>query len=623
MRETKFIEQNKEKWAEYESMLQNEQAEPEKLNDLFVQITDDLSYARTFYPNRSVKVYLNQMAQRIFHHIYKGRRFPKERLWQFWTDDIPQVMWESRKALRLALALFVLSFVIGIISSRINPDFARVVLGDNYIDMTLSNIQKGDPMAVYKDNQPLGSALGIAANNLFVAFRTAILGVLASLGTAFMLMYNGIMVGAFQYFFVEKGLFWESFLTIWIHGTLEISAIILAGGAGLMAGSGLLFPGTFTRTQAFQISMRRGMKIFIGITPVIILAAMFEGFLTRFTEVPDPLRALFIGLNLLFVLWYFVYLPWQKARNGEFTDAAKDSDLPPQQINPVSFTSIKSAGEIISDTFNIVKRNLQWTFAGTISASLIFTLVLLYRGNQKIAAYRIDGLKDLDMFFGSTALSPQRLLMGGLFLFVSFVGLRMVEMEMPAVYRRGFGWKSTLQTLLMIVPIMALLGYLTMSSSESLFFILLTRLFIFSPIFFAPFALLSYWAAGVRYGSVNPVPVVWRMFQSLRSWTPYLIGLFIVGLSTLLILFLNSELWTLFAQFFSWAVPPGEDHVATFTGVITVFFIAQVVFFSWLLLMVSGVLHFYSHREIMDAPHLLQQIETVGTVKQIRGLPKE
>jgi uncharacterized membrane protein SpoIIM required for sporulation len=623
MRETKFIEQNKEKWAEYESMLQNEQAEPEKLNDLFVQITDDLSYARTFYPNRSVKVYLNQMAQRIFHHIYNGRRFPKERLWQFWTDDIPQVMWESRNALRLALALFVLSFVIGIISSQINPDFARVVLGDNYVDMTLSNIQKGDPMAVYKDNQPLGSALGIAANNLFVAFRTAILGVLASLGTAFMLMYNGIMVGAFQYFFVSKGLFWESFLTIWIHGTLEISAIILAGGAGLMAGSGLLFPGTFTRTQAFQISMRQGMKIFIGITPIIILAAMFEGFLTRFTEVPDPLRALFIGTNLLFVLWYFVYLPRQKARNGEFAETAKDSDLPPQQINPISFTSIKSAGEIISDTFSIVKRNLQWTFAGSIAASLIFTLVVLYRSKQDISTYRIDGVKDLDMFLGETVSDPQRLLMMGLMLFVGFVGLRMVEMEMPAGYRRGFGWKSTLRTLPMVVPIMGILSYLTVGSTGSLFFILITRIFILTPVFFAPFALCAYWAAGIRYGTLNPLPTIWRMFQSLRSWTPFLIGLFIVGLSALLILFLNSELWTIFVQFFSWAVPPGEDHVATFSGVITVFFIAQVLFFSWLLLIISGVLHFYTHREIVDAPHLLQQIETVGTVKQIRGLPKE
>ena len=100
--------------------------------------------------------------------------------------------------------IFAFAFGIGVLSSIINPDFARVVLGDGYVEMTLENIEKGDPMAVYKESRPLGMSLGIAANNLFVALRTAIFGVLASIGTVFIMLYNGIMVGAFQYFFIEK-----------------------------------------------------------------------------------------------------------------------------------------------------------------------------------------------------------------------------------------------------------------------------------------------------------------------------------------------------------------------------------------------------------------------------------
>jgi uncharacterized membrane protein SpoIIM required for sporulation len=276
MKETKFIEQNREKWADFEQMLREDRRDPEKLNDLFIQITDDLSYARTFYPNRSVRVFLNSLAQRVFHNIYRGRRFPAERLRLFWTDELPRIMWESRRALLLSFALFVLAFGIGVVSSMINPDFARVILGDQYVDMTLANIENGDPMAVYKDSGPLGMTAGITANNLFVALRTAIFGVLASIGTVFIMLYNGVMVGAFQYFFVEQGVFWESFLTIWIHGTLEISAIIIAGAAGLVAGSGLLFPGTYRRVQAFQITMRRGLKIFIGIVPIIVLAGFLR-----------------------------------------------------------------------------------------------------------------------------------------------------------------------------------------------------------------------------------------------------------------------------------------------------------------------------------------------------------
>ena len=72
MRETHFIKQNKDKWKEFERILEFKEKDPDKLNDLFVQITDDLSYSRTYYPNRSVRVYLNNLAQQIFYSIYKN-----------------------------------------------------------------------------------------------------------------------------------------------------------------------------------------------------------------------------------------------------------------------------------------------------------------------------------------------------------------------------------------------------------------------------------------------------------------------------------------------------------------------------------------------------------------------
>ena len=71
MRETSFIKQNKEKWAAFEQDLKKNNVDPDKMSELFVQITDDLSYSRTFYPNRSVRVYLNNIAQQIFYSIYK------------------------------------------------------------------------------------------------------------------------------------------------------------------------------------------------------------------------------------------------------------------------------------------------------------------------------------------------------------------------------------------------------------------------------------------------------------------------------------------------------------------------------------------------------------------------
>jgi uncharacterized membrane protein SpoIIM required for sporulation len=625
MRETKFIEQNKEKWAEYESMIQNGSGEPEKLNDLFVQITDDLSYARTFYPNRSVKVYLNHLAQRIFNHIYKGRKFPKERLVQFWTNELPQVMWESRFALRLSLGIFVLSFVIGVVSSILNPDFAKVVLGESYVQMTLQNIESGDPMAVYKDHQPLGSFVGIAANNLWVAFLTAVAGVIASIGTVFLLISNGIMVGAFQFFFIEKGLFWPSFLTIWIHGTLEISAIIIAGGAGLIAGSGLLFPGTFTRTQAFQISMRRGMKIFVGIVPVIIIAAFFEGFLTRFTEVPDVLRGLFIVTSLAFVLGYYVVLPRLMANRGRFSDFGKDADLPPDGINPVRFTTIKTTGEIISDSFVIVKKNLQWTFTAVFTSAFAFTVYTLFQSSPPADFVHLDDIvgrtltvAGLSSYIGTDYTQWTRWVALGLFLLVTFVGFRMTEQEMPQVNKPTI-LNKILQGLALVLPIM--LMFWIMGLELPIWWAFFLRIIL--PFVVMPIVLSVYWIAAIRYGSSNPFVGLWTGLQSLRYLTGYLVCLLVIGLMALLLLFMKSEFWSMFLKFFSWAVPPGEKNVAKFATTITTFTTCIILYFTWLMLVISGILQFFSHREITEATHLHQQIETVGTLRQIRGIPKE
>ena len=102
------------------------------------------------------------------------------------------MVYESRRELFLSFTVFVLAVIIGAVSSAYNPEFPKVILGDSYVQMTKENIKSGDPMAVYKESGPLGMTAGIAANNLFVAFRTAILGVLASIGTILIMLYNFI-----------------------------------------------------------------------------------------------------------------------------------------------------------------------------------------------------------------------------------------------------------------------------------------------------------------------------------------------------------------------------------------------------------------------------------------------
>ena len=619
MRETKFIEQNREKWSRYEQMLQENRRDPEHLNELFVQIMDDLSYARTFYPNRSVRTYLNSMAQRIFHQVYRGKRFPKSRFVLFWTDEAPRAIWESRKAMLLSLGIFVLAFVLGVLSSRIDPDFPRMILGDEYVDMTLANIENGDPMRVYKDSRPLGMTMGIAANNLFVALRTALFGVAASIGAVFIMLYNGIMVGAFQYFFIERGLFWESFLTIWIHGTLEISAIIVAGGSGLTIGSGILFPGTHTRMRAFQLSMRRGMKILIGLTPVMIAAAIFEGFFTRYTDTPDALRGLFILLSLAFVLWYFVWLPWYKARHGGFQSEHSSHDLPPDRLRRVDFSTIKGAGGLLSDTFAFAGRHGRLFGIGTLGVGVGFmALSFLLSGGPISTVFAFsegafgvfDGIR---RFFNAAIGWPVFIAQILALISLTIRAFKVLEMEMPVGFRaRAPRRYARLAGLLLALPFSLLC--LIMQAEPGVLVWLLGILCL--PALYL-WAAVAYFDGSGAWRAIGRAARLFYLFESLA------IGFLCVNLGLLMLLFLDSSLWEMSLHLFSWLVPGEPDAVRNFMTTATMIAAVAGCYFIHLLLSVSAALQYFSSLERTEARALREKIEQVGKTPKIRGLARE
>ena len=134
-------------------------------------------------------------------------------------------------------------------------------------------------------------------------------GFLVSIGTVWLLFQNAVMLGAFQYYFFAKGLGWQSILVIWIHGTLEISSIIIAGAAGLILGNSILFPGTHSRLDSLKRGAKDGLKCLIGLVPIFIAAAFLEGFVTRYSRMPLWLSIGILLASLTFIIWYFVLYP--------------------------------------------------------------------------------------------------------------------------------------------------------------------------------------------------------------------------------------------------------------------------------------------------------------------------
>ena len=312
MREAAFIKKNKEKWLLFENVLHNKtHVSPDKLSDLYIEITDDLSYATTFYPTSTTVRYLNGIASTAHQKIYKTKKEGKNRFISFFKEEFPLEFFKSQKQLLIAFLVFAFFTIVGMFSASQDGNFVRLILGDAYVNMTLENIEKGDPMAVYKKASETKMFLGITINNIKVAMYALLLGLLFSIGTLYIMMQNGIMLGSFLYFFYDKGLLWESSRTIWIHGTIEISVIIIASCAGMVLGNGLLFPKTYSRLESFKRSAKSALKIMLSTIPFFIIAGFLEGFVTRHTEMPDWLAILIITSSLAIIIFYYVIYPRQ------------------------------------------------------------------------------------------------------------------------------------------------------------------------------------------------------------------------------------------------------------------------------------------------------------------------
>jgi uncharacterized membrane protein SpoIIM required for sporulation len=306
MREALFLKQNKDRWAAYEQEPTND---PDELAERFIQLTDDLAFARTFYPKSKTVQYLNGLAGSIHLAIYKNKKEKQNRIIEFWKYELPLVMAKNQRALIYSFLFFSCFVFIGVLSAYYDENFIRLILGDGYVNMTNENIEKGDPFGVYKSQDPMMMFLGIAFNNIYVSFRVFVMGLMLGVGTIYGLFYNGIMLGSFEYYFFSKGLGIDSILVVFIHGTLEISAIIIAGAAGLVLGNSLLFPKTLTRIQSLIRGAKDGVKIMVGLLPVFLLAAFFEGFITRHTDMPVWMSSFILLASLSFIIYYFVVYP--------------------------------------------------------------------------------------------------------------------------------------------------------------------------------------------------------------------------------------------------------------------------------------------------------------------------
>lgn len=319
MKEAAFVKQNKPRWEEFEKVVKDQQhTSPDRLAELFIQVTDDLSFSRTQYPQSRTTQYLNALASKVHLEIYKNKREEKNRFITFWKEEVPVVMYGVRLQLLYAFIIFMVAGVIGAVSAKFDDTFVRLIMGDGYVNMTLENIRKGNPTGVYSGSGELVMFFFITWNNILVSFRVFVFGIFASLGTGVFLFYNGLMVGAFLMFFANESQLAHALPVIMLHGTIELSSIVIAGAAGFVMGNSLIFPGTYSRLASFKMGAVKGLKIVMGLVPFFIMAGFIESFITRFAFMHWSIKIIIIGLSAMLMIYYFIFYPARLKRHGKF-----------------------------------------------------------------------------------------------------------------------------------------------------------------------------------------------------------------------------------------------------------------------------------------------------------------
>lgn len=280
-----WLEQRRPHWERMDQILRNtggaglrklNRDELRELSLLYRQLATDLSVLRT---DPSAQVYarhLNRLLGLAHNIIYTGGRANPLQIFTFFLREYPQIFRRNFRYVLAAFAIFLFAAVCGTILSFYDPDFSLMVIGPGMMHTIEHHKMWTDSIVSIK---PLASS-GIMTNNLSVSFMTYSLGVTAGLGTLYMLFFNGLLIGVIGSACWMNGMSLQLWSFVAPHGVLELPAIFIAGGAGLLLAKGMLFPGAYSRRDSFRMAGAESVRLLVGIIPMLIVAGMFEGFVS-------------------------------------------------------------------------------------------------------------------------------------------------------------------------------------------------------------------------------------------------------------------------------------------------------------------------------------------------------
>lgn len=304
MTEARFIENNNAVWKTLEEALRTPVrgfSDIEARMNLYRAVSGHLSYAQAYFAESTLCEYLANLTSDAHAAIYDYTQ--KRSIRTFLSVTIPGLTRSNASFILVSAMLFLMSVALSFTISVVNPDYAAVFLPVQYRDITMEQTEQDD-----QPNDAWSPAImtnSIMVNNIYVSILAFGLGLTCGAGTVYVLIKNGFMLGALAAVFATGGkslLFWSLILP---HGVLELTAICIAGGAGLKIGYSLIRPGIYRRSDALIVAARNALSLMALVVMLLCVAAVIEGFFTpaAIDPVVKLLFSAFTAVPLIFYLW--------------------------------------------------------------------------------------------------------------------------------------------------------------------------------------------------------------------------------------------------------------------------------------------------------------------------------
>lgn len=314
MNEEFFINKHKEKWDTLQTLTkQIEKKGVKKLSyvelkefiNLFRATSHHLAYARTHFPDSSIVTFLNSLLGRAHNHIYSVKKSSSKEIIQYFKKGFASNVNLYKSYIFIAFCIFLFGSILSFTMVMINPDFACYFLPESI----LQNIEFDD-LGPTTWNYPLMSSV-IMVNNISVSLKALVYGITFGIGTIYVLLFNGFILGSLAGLVYQNGSMYDFLSLILPHGIIELFAIFIAGGAGLIIAHAMLIPKELTRKHALISGAKKAISLVFGICLLLVIAGLIEGFFTPL-HISATIKLIFAFITFVLLVLYF-YRPYNKS----------------------------------------------------------------------------------------------------------------------------------------------------------------------------------------------------------------------------------------------------------------------------------------------------------------------